>query len=249
MNKYASNIRTYCARNVLEAVINPPADLSILMTDWKPQFFRSHFPGIPAPWGINGNFILRQVGMFCQFGEGLILASPSNRMDIYFSAYGYAPDVGDPISSITFTEDSKAITGANFNADLGPGAVVLDSVGNAYFVDTVTDDANAVLCDYARDTCVLSPIQLLVTTTLFDYIIPDWSLFNVMTDQEIFMPVASLVTPTPAGTPDRILFSVRPVNASPDVTHPTFLTKSIETAFAGDTAIFDMYAQIEFTPI
>jgi hypothetical protein len=181
----------------------------------------------------------------------MILDTPSNRFDISIKAMGICPVAG--VGTSTFTANSKAVAGVGFLADfagfLASGdAMIADNNNNCYIIDDIADDNNMTLTDYARATDVCNPTNALRPGTSLRYRMADWSLLNVMQDNEFFMPVASFAAPSIFGINDRILISVTISNSLPNTVNPSFLTNNVNVAYLGKTAVFDVYMQVEFTP-
>lgn len=250
MNSYGSNIRTYIARNIAEIAIAPPTDL--VFTGQKRGIFRTAVvnPAHNFPWNINGNFFLRQIGLFCNFGENLILKTPAQRLDLQLELWTYReqPTAG---GIINFTVGSKAVTGSGFLLHLVPGYVVLDAIGNPYIVDQVTDDNNGILCDYARSTGSTGRIQYLASplqVANYRVELPDLSLLNTLIDYEYFIPSNRFASTSGLQQYyDKTLFFCEILNQ--DGGNAEFYTKGIPSSFSGAKAIFDVYMEIEFTPI
>lgn len=252
MNSYGSNIRTYIARNVAELTLNPPNDLTF--TGQKKAICRTAVvnPAHNFPWNINGNFFLRQFGLFCNLGESLVLKNPAQRLDMVLELWTFRERnvIPDPCYA-DFVAGSKNITGIALDVAIYSGLVIIDGAGNPYIVDTVLSPTSATLCDYARWTGRAGSPQLLFLSSprqVANYRIelPDLSLLNTLYDYEAFIPSNKFASVSSPDT-DKTLFIVSIENQQGGSAE--FITKSIPATYAGDKAIFDAYIEIEFTPV
>lgn len=243
MNSYASNERRLTARNVAEQALPViPADLVLsLSQDFNRVFFRENIFNF-QPWNINGNFFVKRLGIFANVGDGLVFASPLERFNLDLRMCGYTSV--DRGSSCTFAVNSKAIVGTDFLAKLTVGRVLSDNNANPYFVAHITDDNNAELTDYARVASIGHIVEF-VEGVPAEISIADVSVLNEMFDCDCFFPVGVNIT----ASMTKVLLSVIMTSSNAAASQVTFLTKSMDTAFAADRAIFDVQADVEFTPV
>lgn len=241
MNQYGSVVDRFIARNVLEQAINPPAAFSIANASWVDAFLRSLTPTAFTTRYINrnSNMILRRAGLFCNFADGLVIDG-TNRIDLGISFR--ALNASGAIISGNFTAGSTALTGGTaFLTELSAGDIVLDPVFQPFRIASVTNDTDAVLDERAIFT---GPANTTVysQSAFYGVHIPGIQELNQMYDHEIFAPIGSYALTTP----DFIFAAVSLANEDTTST-VDYMSKTISTAYAGDTARFDVYADIEFT--
>jgi hypothetical protein len=254
MNAYGSVVRTLSARNVLETVIAPPMSVSVLPADWKGQIFQDTMwvssIGVP-PWLKGSNLILRRVGLFSNFADGLVFATPCQRLRILIEAYPYT--LGAQLTgSVSWPADSKTMTGTltAFNTELYPGAVVKIRAGGAPcpilgIVETVLSPTSCLMSDYGPGGANLANLVTVIPQPVAAWLV-GVSLLNYMHEAERFIPAGVL-----GGNLDTFFLKASIVQGSgnlPAVQPVEFLTKTIDTAFARDSAFFDVVADLEITP-
>lgn len=250
MNKYGSVVRRLIAKNVLEQVMPViPAPLQVANAGWKRVFARYKIPATATDYlrmNVNSNINILSAGLFCNFADGLVLATPANRILLPIYAASYAA-VATLTGTVTFTIGSKALTGAGtgFVAELGGAptpVVVRDALGNLYFIDSVTNDTNAVLTEYATVTNVTAAAQRFGEVGTIGANLLSVTNLNMMMSAERPIPNAS-ISSTAA---EQIGIVVNPSNDN-TATTVDFLTKTIDATYAGDTSIWDVLVDVEFT--
>lgn len=244
MNQYGSVVQRFLARNVLEQAINPPNAFQIADASWVNTYLRSE-QKTSAPFQYinpNSNIVLKRGGLFCNFADGLVLNS-LNRARISIAFEGLTPNTAITITSGTLTPGSKALSaGTAFLTELSAGDRIVGPFGNPYRIASVTDNANAVLDEYAIFGGSIAGTNPYTATTFFGVRFPGFLELNTMYDLEYFAPVASYSAATVTIIGARAIID----NENPAAT-VDYMTKTISTTFAADTARMDVYADIEYT--
>jgi hypothetical protein len=246
VNRYDSTERRIVARNVYEGTIAPPADLSIAAGSWVQQPFHVGYNYLGgAIYSSEGNLFLKRVGLFSNFADGLVPKTPARSLIVRIEPGRYFVNP-TPAGSVTFTAGSKTVTGigTTFTADLPAGSIVQSQSNYIYRVaslDGVNPDTVAYLSDYALYTepgviynCLTSAVSAIYALSF------GFRTLNEMVPVEKYMPVSSIGA---VGTKIILQAAV----SSSDGGNMDFLTKSIDSLFAGDTAFFDVQAEIEYS--
>lgn len=246
MNQYGSVVRRLVARNLAELTMPAiPVDLQIANASWKSQLVRYKRPTVATDYlrmNVNSNVVVRELGIFCNFADGLVFHSPANRLTAFVTVGGYSQ--GSALTgAITSTIGSKALSavGGSFTTELSVGGTIEDDLNNMYVVDAIADNDNATLTDYA--------LVSRAGTTWYGMSAggsatwqTDITQLNYMFRQERFNANALF---SAAGVQQiGIRVAVQNQNTAATV---DFLTKTIDTTYAADTVIFDAIADVEFT--
>lgn len=242
-NKYNSNLRTYRARNVYESTITPPNDFTIAQANWVPQLFRPHdFLGVGSDFDypLSSNLIIKRLGLFCNFADGLVWASPTVRLDLLVLVYGMIPVTRTGV--VTFTVDSKTVTGVgtNFVGQFTPNGFILDpATMTPYKIRSITNPATMVLTDYALFTSAGVQATSLTGTIASGVMLHQMAEFNYMYDLEHFFSVASLPGIS------ILIPQVTIYNSGNNALN--LYTISIDTTYGGKNILFDVVADFEIT--
>lgn len=241
MNSYGSSLRTYVARNVVELTLNPPADLSVLTTSPVRQLFSAAGYNTGMKIMPASNLNLRRVGLFSNFGDGLVFGTPGVRPLIEIDTVSYVkPSIGiaGNTSLAAGSNHATGDAGTQYLTDLTNGCYV--SIGGTlHYVVTVVGDHDLLLSDYAIANVALTACYLLssVSTawyTRFDGV----GELNYMYEHEAFSAIALL------GTGFTGFFLQAKLLVTDDM---IFWTKTIDTGFAALPVYFDIRADFEIT--
>lgn len=251
MNKYASQSRVFRARNVVEGgALAPPADFTMTSAMIKTQLLQPD-----RTLNLNGNFNVQQVGVFCNFADGLVFKDARYRLDVLITARTFVQAGADLTGVLTFDPSTKNVT-----APAGTGAFLAELVAGDYIsiiapgfkeyaiVNTITNNDLLALRDYP----FLSPPGLLYTArkltasggTASAFLIRDISELNYFHACDAFLsPNAFSV----AAATDILMTATiqQRVNGGGAISIP-FLTKGIDVAFTNDV-FFDIVANVEYT--
>ena len=246
MNQYSSVCRTMRARNVFEGAISPPADLTIASADWLPQILNKR----GNLMNINGNFVIRRLGVFANFADGFVFANAAERLNLFLSSQAYTRTViggGD----LSMTLGSKAVTGTGFAGNIfDQNILAVPYAGTEtqyYIVDgNPADDNNLDVTDYAEKDVVAAPLTKL--TSLPNYERLDYtriSELNYMWDVNEFISPLAFASVLATDVVITVYVNQNSLNfGDSDI---TFLTKSISDTYDGDIAHFDVVGDIEYT--
>jgi len=248
LNKYSSVVETMRARDVMELTISPPNDLECARTGdgWR-------ILNVTDRVNPEGNIILHRVGLFCNFADGLVIKNAHAGPVLEIRVRGYNDISGTPAGTISMTTDSKTVTGTGTNFTsfgLSFDMLVNTNFNNLhYLVDSVGSATSLTLDSYPLVSQTVGQWKPMNRTGLFTELAYDYinvRELNYMYDTSVlFNPLegGSLDAPDYLAIEGRVLL---PLDSSSDA--PFYLTKSINTDYDGDTAAFDILADIEFTP-
>lgn len=261
MNQYGSINRVFCARNVAEAQISPPSDLVLKNADFTEQVFNDGnwqaVAGAGACWYPGANLILHRIGLFSNFADGLVFKTMENRLGIRINAYPYDLAAGLLTGTMKWPANSKTVTGVGttFNTEVSAGDFIRfnSNLGNPPIVGRVVSvDPGGLLMtmsDYGPGAPAGSTARKLnllggqsVSTMLYGI-----NTLHHMFEHERFIPASVL-----AGNLPYFLLTAQVVlstgsDPAAALQECVFLTKSIDTAFARETAYFDIMAEFEVT--
>jgi len=250
-NKYFSVLRDYVARNVAEVELSLPGTGEITVqgdsTDWKRQLCTRFSINMPDP---DSNLVLKECAVFSNFADGLVFANANESIDLSIHAIGvweYAS-----IGNVSTTLGSKTMTGAGFAASLSAGTFIRINIpaSNLYYfaiVDSVTDDNNAELRDYAQRTLTAQAGDKVVSSSVDSYRMRNIRALNTFYKSEYYFTPSTIIA---AGeTSLDILITVQP-NFGNGITHDdiVFHTNSISDTFNEDALYFDSIIRAEVTP-
>jgi hypothetical protein len=251
-NKYSSNVRTYLARNLVwnsgscaaytPYTLSAPNDLTFGGNDFVTQVLRGGLANGAPDWNTAGNIIIRKMGVFCQFADGLVPTNTINRLQLNLYAQVFQS------SSITgtaqFTKNSNIVSGTSLTS-LGSADLILDSASilsaNAYkFV--VKSASSVQLSDYALRNATNSNIYAATQTAdpfwFYSVRIP---VLNTMFDTEIIFQNSIA-----AGATTKAPLILATLATEPDGNF-TFYTKNLDTDFNGLPVTFDAVVELEVT--
>lgn len=258
MNAYGSAIRTYIAANVIEESFTPPNQLDLTNSNIRPQLFQmggSTYNNVLASsghddWNIESNFVLRRIGLFSNFADGFVYLAPCVRPSIRLRAFPWTVNAALP-GTVTFTPATRSLVGTltTWNTP-GPGKLTVGAYyslnGHLIQISAVAGDTTATATQYAGLVSQVAIVGgMLSSITIFptdfvENVIPCINTFNYMYEQERFFPAALMHV---GFTPTNIALL-----ATLEFTDTVSLgTKSIDTAWAGSVATFDVVADIEIT--
>jgi hypothetical protein len=245
-NKYASVLRSFRARNLCEVAIAPPADLTILSSDWLPQILNKRQNLLH----IQSNFTIKRLGIFCNFADGFVFKNAWERLNVTIHTHAYARAVvtGATIDLVTGV---KAATGAGFTGNLFDDNVIMVPYAGdqyQYFIldGDPADDNNLDLTDYPEADTLSAPVYLL--TSLPSYETFDFtriSELNYMYEADEFITPVGFAGPTMTDLVMRV--SVNQGSLAYGASDIEFLTKSISTEYEEDVAHFDLVGDVEYT--
>lgn len=251
-NLYNSSVYHITARNVLEKSINPPVNLTI---DADPVEFVWQIArdthGNTNVWNKNTNMFIREVGIFCNFADGLVFQTALNGFEIqlfYAPVYKSAALAGNATFDTTALKNVTGV-GDSFSTDFIKHDIILDANDYPYLVaETPLVDNSLDVTDYIRADSGGDYYKASFNFTLPVALLTDIRQLNTMYTLNKYVDVASqiaLISPT-LQTPDLALLIVdlHAVNTDEDI---SFLTKSVSTDFVGDPVIFDVILGVEFT--
>lgn len=236
MNQYGSIRRVFTARNQYENFIDPPNDYTVpvLLTDEQLAN-----PVEYPDFNVQGNIAVRQVGVFSNFADGFVFKNTWESFDVEVRSALYEEgSIGGVFSS---TLGSKVVTGSGF-LTLSAGDIIEVGNNECFIIESVTDDANAVVNDYPIRTHLLADWRPLTAVGSSQSQI----LFSIRELNHFFdMDFIAYHTDyaNPGTTPTHLLLSARMLNFS-DV---ELMTKTIDTSYSGDWARFDVKLIVEFT--
>lgn len=249
---YGSVVRMLTGRNLIENTINVPAtiDLGATAPDPKHAFFSPQRTIYPQ-----SKVIVRRVGVFCNFADGLVLRN---------SAGYYALDIVCMATKRTKVEDGSSVETITPNRTLtGNGTKFLSGgqftggtdgtfieFGSGLFnqVRTIASDTELEMHSLAESTGTFS-----IPAGGFSIVTDAGSkatveLNNIRTLNHMY-EVNELLDPFDGITLDNLATGVMLYASLDRTVSAPFDTHSISPDFNGDTASIDVIAEFEFTPL
>jgi len=249
MNKYASQSRVFRARNVVEGgALAPPADFTMTAAMIKTQLLQPD-----RTLNLNGNFTVQQLGVFCNFADGLVFKDARYRLDVLITARTFVQAGADLTGVLTFDPSTKDVTavGGAFLAEIVPGdyiSIIASGFKEYAIVDSRTNNNLMALRDYP----FLSPPGLAYTArkltasggTVSSFLIRDISELNYLHACDAFLSPSAFST---AAATDVLMTAtiLQRVNGGGALSIP-FLTKGIDVSFTNNV-FFDIVANVEYT--
>lgn len=240
-NKYAGPNRLFFARNMVEndIALSAGTDITIANTQWiSNQPFRI----LSGVVNKNSNMMVRRLGLFSNFADGLVFTSQPYRVD--FTIVVAAISVGAAITGgITFTLGSRTVTSPS--GIFGGGGEIdtngFFKVGNEYYkIQDVADANNATLSDNAyvngNQAC-----NIISTLDSDGFIYQHLPVLNCMADVDEFIVPSARLSGI-SGLDDLIfLANVNPLHSI------TFATDGINSAYDTTIVTFDVGMELEYT--
>jgi hypothetical protein len=251
MNKYGSIERTFWARNIYQGALPAaiPADLVIAQADWHTQLSVNKYYGLD-PVSINTNVMLKQVGLFCNFSDGLVFKSYKDVIDLQISSFVANPVVPAKTGTLICSPASRTVTGSGFAALLPRQIINVPFIG-FFIVESIVNDGQAVLTDFPKYTLLIGAPGAWTawaaagpTNTIYP---DDIRILNT------FLPYENSISPVPysaAVATSQLMIQIDvKTNSSPlqDAHDVTFETITIDTAFNSAPCAFDVGLVLELT--
>lgn len=248
-SRYFAQQRRIIARQVYSGLLAPPADFVIPSGSLVTRAFILNHNNI----NVESNIVIRNVGLFCNFADGLVFSMASVEPTAFqLKAYAYGPKGTNKTGTLSIVAGSTAVVGVGTQFDTDPdiaadGTFALDG-SNAfiYRISSISDDTNLVLKEYPIASFSGQNFGLctqLGGTKTLEF----GTEIGVLNEMIPFDEVVSLPSFVPYGSDIQfIVLEIIFDNEDPDW---TFLTKSISTDFSGDGATFYAMMDIELTGI
>lgn len=255
-NKYASTCKLYTAPHmVADKTLSPPSDFSLAPA----ECYEGVVDVQPGEWNVNSRLIVREVGIFSNFADGLVFKNIYEKMSLKLTATTLSTD-HVLAGTATTTLNARGIVGAgtswNTGADqLVPGDVVLVTTPNTSqycVVNTVTNDTNITFTQYPKMASGNVTLTLLSRPAAT---LQDKTGFRNISALNTFYDIDWFINPRIATNDHQPVIFVK-INSGFDVAgqppsisqhSTTFLTKSISTDFADDHVSFDVLFKCEVT--
>lgn len=200
----------------------------------------------------NSQIVIRNIGIFSNFADGLVFKNANSGFAIQFTIEQlYREEITGTFNS--FTAGSKTITGSGtlFTSEIN--TLNNDNIqieGAVYRVASVTNDTTLEVTQYpmASEKVFSDLTAYRVKSQQVSMITSrDFNLGNIRQLNEM-IPVNYYSEGFDSGIPDGATNLGLFVTASlvREASPLEFLTKSIDTSFAGDTAFFDIVLDVEF---
>lgn len=243
-NKYFSEVRALIAKNFVSGTINPPSDFVINPVASADRFFWLSNSAV----NVQTNLLLKRFMINCNFADGLVFKTPCQAFSIRLVPFAFSESSGIT-GTVTFNGGTNNVTGVGtqFSVELAVGNRIYDGFNYVYEIATITNDTAMTVreCIPLDQTATTGVSQLLAQVGTDASVRPfHVDMLNTWyTADATFYPS---VFSTTAGTRIGIELQPRVADAVPGI---EFLTSSISTDFADETAFFDCIAEIEYTPI
>jgi len=251
MNQYASSLRSFRARNLFETTITPPNDLTVAYASCKRQVLNRYQPLV----NIQSNLLVKRLGVFSNFADGLVFKNNAFPLGVTLSVAAYTRTLL-AASFFNIAAGSKAVAGSGFTGLTNNTILMLAVHGSApswqYFIldgDPASDNA-MTFTDYSdttgNDPGLMYKLTVVPGSAFFYY---SWiSELNYMYEIDKFLTPLAYGS---AGMTDLVIqvFLNQGLGRDYYDSHDTtFLTKSVDTAFAASAVHFDVVADLEYTP-
>lgn len=248
MNSYGSSIRTFTARNVLETVMPlSPAALTIAVNDWVPQIFETgQRTGTGGTSQIiqASNLILRRIGLFCNFADGLIFRTPYANPVITITAVPYSVSATPFTGTVNVLATSKSVDGVGtqfITEGLVAGSVI--RIGGRLYTLAANPSAETglgclTLTDYAHTANNASVYQVNVNAQVWSGAFRWINNLNYMYERESFSAISLL-----AGNLSNYFLRASVSQAA----SADYMTNTVDTSFEDAPVIFDVVADFEIT--
>lgn len=246
-NKYGSILRTFLSRTIYETTLTPGTDVVIPGTAFLIN--GRTFPELTRDIHHETNYIVRRLGLFSNFADGLVWKNPADRADVTlnFVAYNFSTEY-----ELSMTYGAKGVTASSGNPGWTPGtrvpiAIFSTTFGPGNYVIMYVDPTGAGagdLEDYWQGATAASVQAFNLTQVGSDtlHTFKNISLLNCMYE------VNEIAEPTKIGGANEYALQAFHVALNFDPEHTTtFLTKSIDASYADDTVYFDIVAEVELT--
>jgi hypothetical protein len=251
MNQYGSTVRTFRARNLFETTITPPNDLTVASATCKRQVLNRE----QYQLNIQSNLIIKRLGVFCNFADGLVFKSSAWPLNVSMFATVYQRTL--VAGSFNVTAGSKAVTGVGLSAFADQDRILLycgaSPLTRQYFIvdGTPASDNAMTLTDYSDITAVnpglMYKMTAIVGTSGGTLNFPSIRELNYMYEVDQFWSPLLLGSPLMTDMLITVLLN-NGLTKQFDSSDTPFLTKSVDTSFAASAVAFDVVADVEYTP-
>jgi len=243
-NKYFSQEQRLLSRGVYTGAINPPADFGIAKSsDYKGMFYPSL-----AVVNMYANAIVKSIGLYCNFADGLVFALPSQPLILNLSILGFASTGGTLLGTSSSISNMNGLHGAgtSYDTQLVAGDYIRSLTSKyIYKVKTVTDADDLVLYGYYPQTISSERFEKL---SVLGTLVPQ-GIVQINTLNEMY-PITLPSMQSLFASNSFIRTFTLEINLDIEATSGvTFLTKSVDTSYAADTVTFDGAIDFEFTPV
>lgn len=241
--QYGSVRRTFTARNYYTGTITPPNDFVLGSSN-------KFFPAISIAGLLNknSNIIIKGIGIFSNFADGLVFKNPGDVMPVHIYVQG--KKLSNQLTG-TFSVDTSNTSlvgvGTLMDTELnaGDGTILLNPPNSALpqqIVKIAVSTVNPLL-----GTLLTPPLlsysnvrAWTMTQATYVSVVEYVKILNMMQPCEVFLsPIQYSNNATDLITID-VVSLIDP--------SCTFMTKSVNTSFAGSAINFDVVLDIETTP-
>jgi len=234
-NKYFSILRQFRVPNVLdEETLAPPADITNLGVAYYQ--IADIPPGTISP---QSKVVVRRVGIFSNFADGLVFKEPFGNFQATIKLYGAKVLAGGRTGTYANPYGSKTVVGLTGSIDGIPsnGIIKLDD-GRAgqYGIVEYGGVGNTLLQNYATVNAGAFTEMQGVAGSEKLRIFGIRTLNELQEVNEFLDPGVDILT-----TATDVLLAATIDNA------PDLLTKSIDASFAGEKVTFDLVVELEYT--
>lgn len=237
-NKYFGVVRQFVAKDVYHDTISPPSDFQISANGFTTTMVDMDQGSVDS----NTNLIVTDVGLFCNFADGFVRKTPCERVYVQFNIKAFAEDSA-LTGLITIAACDKTVTGAgtSFDTELADNDYFAQG-RYVYKVDGNPGAANSMEMHWwpVRNAAGVAAVKLTEVGSLAVFVDP-----IEITELNCMVPVNNYALPSlfSSVAANRLVLEATVVNPST----LTYLTKSVCTDFADDTAFFDVVANVLYT--
>jgi hypothetical protein len=256
-NRYGSYSRTIVARNVVwdgsvapfaGKVLASPSPLVINNPgDTQGQFFQFNNGSLSGDeWNTDGNAFIKRIGVFSNYADGLIFATPSSRLSVQVRTAVVEIIPQQQAGLMNFTAGSNVVTGTGFN-QLSSSPCFIADTANVYDAHYYTfyrqNNVLGYISDYAFVDKVAAPVsEVALQNTLSSVTLRSIGQLNQFYDAEFFLP-AHITKLTAAQTV--LFYGVLNLDSGLSM---NFATNIIDVTLNNNIVTFDIMAEVEVTP-
>lgn len=223
----------------------PGTDITIASANWFNQLLTRTSPEWVQKLSVNSNLLLKRVGIFSNFADGLVFANPYEGLDLSILVAPYTYDSG-VTGTITTALNSKTVAGAGL-AGLNAGDII--NVGNAVGTGpeflVIDNPATPSVTDYPIYAVAAADwSQMVIDSSQAARTLIHIRELNVMYDYEhFFNPIIFAISTAPQAL--IIQADINGTGLAPAGHSVSFHTDTISANFTGDTCWFDVHAEFE----
>lgn len=244
---YNSITRTLVAQAVREATLNPPNSLDLSFNEDSGSYygvFRAYERMSPQ-----SIVMLRRVGVFCNFADGLVSQSRNDYFNLRVQAASVTPVSIEDGISVSTVRGSRTLAGngtlfSSSGQFLEGEYGTLLEFGSGYFnrVHSIESETELTMSMPALSTGDYDIPGGVRIASMLDY---QFSVLRQIRQLNYMYEVNQILNPFDGDSESRGVVLQADLALTDEA---QFLTKSISSDFSGDNVVVDIVAEFEYTP-